>query len=185
MTKLEIQNLFNEWVIKLRENNYPIGKNINKNLNWLNSYNSYGMCYYKDNEYHISISKYMTEKSKKAVENTIIHELLHTINDCMDHGRLWKYYSRKIYNEFGYNIKRCGGDKSKEDKNILLKIRMSKIKNKPKYVVKCPCCGRQWTFIRISKCVKNPENFDCLKCKHPLESVNYRPESLSRLVANY
>jgi hypothetical protein len=51
----------------------------------------------------------MSEDTLKAneyeIKNIIAHEILHTCNAGMDHGLVWKKYSKLMNNVLGYNIK--------------------------------------------------------------------------------
>ncbi len=39
-----------------------------------------------------------------ALKNTIIHELIHTIPGCMNHGKYWKAYAKLANRKLGYHI---------------------------------------------------------------------------------
>ena len=41
-----------------------------------------------------------------GLENTILHELLHTCKYCQNHGKMWKAYAAAVKAAYGYDIKR-------------------------------------------------------------------------------
>ena len=68
-----------------------------------------------------------------ALMNTLIHEYLHTCPKCMNHGKIWQKYARKINEKYHYNIKRTTSSAEKGIKEET---------EKPKYIVTCPHCGK-------------------------------------------
>ena len=62
--------------------------------------------YYKSyNIHHIEISKWVMELTNEKIKNTIIHELIHCLPECNNHGTEFKKYA-KIVNENEYDITR-------------------------------------------------------------------------------
>ena len=104
----------------------------------------------------------------EGLKNTIIHELLHSISGCMNHGEKWKKLADKINRTYGYNIKRCSSsDEKGVDEN-------TKIKRKTlayKYAVKCKCCGTVIKRKRVSNVIKYPTFYKCGKCGGKLERI--------------
>ena len=49
------------------------------------------------------------------LETTVMHEILHTCEGCMNHGQTWKNLADKVNRAYGYNIKRAT---SAEEKGI-------------------------------------------------------------------
>ena len=64
-------------------------------------------------------AEFAAKGTEKAIINTMYHELLHTLPDCQNHGRIWKQYAQKVKILFGYNVCRIGGDKTDADCNCL------------------------------------------------------------------
>jgi predicted SprT family Zn-dependent metalloprotease len=90
--------------------------------------------------------------------NTIIHELLHTVQGCMNHGENWKREANKVNRVYGYNIKRCS---SAEEKGV------EPIENIPqaiKYQFKCKDCGKVYSRTRASRFTKNWQRYRCGCC---------------------
>lgn len=97
-----------------------------------------------------------------AIKDTMIHEILHTIPKCMNHGAEWKKYASIVNSHYPqYNIKRTT---SCEEKGI-------EKTEKYKYVLKCKECGHTYFYTRQTKAVKNYEKFHCGYCEGHLELI--------------
>ena len=180
MTKEEIQGIFTEWTMKLKNAGYPVAFNLSPELDWTKSTRNWGVCDVKglrsgNPHYTISLTEHMTHISRRAVENTVIHELLHTIDGCMNHGPLWKSYAGHVEHDFGYHIMRVNGDKSPEDVSYLRGLRAAKSKGHFIYIIKCPECGTEWRYDRLAPVVKDPSHYSCRRCHRKLEADNYEP----------
>lgn len=71
----------------------------------------YGTCYqgrrtklYADYDFVISVNRYLT--TEKAFKETIIHELLHTIDFKSGHKGKWKVYADYVNSRTDYNVTR-------------------------------------------------------------------------------
>ena len=71
----------------------------------------YGTCYrgrrtkrYADYDFVISVNRYLT--TDKAFKETIIHELLHTIDVKSGHKGTWKAYADYVNSRTDYNVTR-------------------------------------------------------------------------------
>ena len=84
------------------------GKIVNFEINY-RAKSRWGQCQRKGSGYYINISDRLLQDDVpiKALKDTIIHEILHTCNGCMNHGTTWKNYADKVNKAYGYNIKRC------------------------------------------------------------------------------
>lgn len=78
--------------------------------------------------------------AEQRLTGCMIHELLHTIPGCMNHGKNWKAQAQRINSKYPYyDVQRCtsmtdyGIDKQKD-------IRPDK------YRVKCATCGKEWKY---------------------------------------
>ena len=65
----------------------------------------------KFNAHHIEISKWLMDLNEDIIKNTIIHELIHCIPDCNNHGKEFKRYAKLVNDKLGYNITRVGNKK--------------------------------------------------------------------------
>ena len=122
---------------------------------------TWGKCYLVsklDNTYRIEISSRLLEDTVDdiSVKNTIVHEILHSCKNCMNHGPEWKKVADIINRNYPqYNIKRLTSSKEKG------------IEFNPdnfKYVLECKECHNQFGYHRMSKVVKNYKRFKCAKC---------------------
>ena len=125
----------------------------------------FGLCRYRKNidSYEITISEYHLDDPKKAVMETLIHEVLHTTKDTRAHCDRWKEYVAMMNKKYGYNISRCGSSKNG--------FKLPKGKEKPKYIIKCTNCGKEYARKRMSKGVTQTENYRCGVCKGKLTRI--------------
>lgn len=111
--------------------------------------------------YTITISKkYLEHSSAQSVHDTIMHEVLHSLPDCMNHGTIWKNYANKICMAIPkYNISRLSNDK--EYGEYINEI------TKYKYKIICKGCGATWKRQRMSDLIRacaKDGNAICPKC---------------------
>jgi len=102
----------------------------------------------------------------EALQNTIIHEILHTCPGCQNHGPNWKRRADKVKRELGYNIKRCDSNADKGVSNSVVAEY-----HKPKYIVKCTGCGREVGHQRMCDIVKYPGFWCCGVCGSRFERI--------------
>ena len=102
----------------------------------------------KFNKHTIVISSWVLNLDEKIIKNTIMHELIHCIPYCNNHGKMFKYYAEIINNKLGYSISRIG-NKEKDYQNSNLEYE-KEIKNY-KYEVICQNCGQKVYRQRINK----------------------------------
>lgn len=105
--------------------------------------------------YQISISKYITT-SYKAVKITMIHEILHTAKDCMNHGATWQRHADKVNRTYGYSISRVA---NMEELGLAQMTRSAF-----KYKITCCQCSTAFYRIRESKLIQYPYLYRCGKC---------------------
>lgn len=105
--------------------------------------------------FSINISERLLQDdiTDNACKNTIMHELIHTCNNCFNHGSEWKHIA-DIVNDFYsfYNIKRCT---SAEEKGINEEIE----KKESRYILRCKCCGKLFYKDRMCNVVRYPEDY--------------------------
>ena len=121
--------------------------------------------YKKYNNHHIEISKWLMDLNDDIIKNTIIHELIHCMPDCNNHGAMFKMYSNLINNRLGYNITRLGNKVEDYKKsNLEYKENISY-----KYKIVCKNCGHIYYRQRI---VRNfLKKYCCSLCKGKLQIV--------------
>lgn len=151
----DLMKLADECVAELRAARIPLQtvrnwkiSNSRKNL--------WGLCQVvSPGIYDITISESLLQDDvdDQATKNTIAHELLHTIDGCMNHGPYWHKFAKLVNQRCpGYNIK---GRTSAEDKGIQIEY---------KYQFRCTGCGIVVGRHRKSKFVEHPELYLCSKC---------------------
>ena len=118
-------------------------------------------------KYTIEISKWVMELDEKMIKNTIIHELLHCLPYCNNHGKYFKKYANLINKELGYNISRVGN--KKED---LEKSNLDYTKNENfKYKIECKKCGNIFYRKRLHK--NFIKKYRCSKCLGKLRLIEF------------
>ena len=102
------------------------------------------------------------------IEKTMVHELIHTIPGCSNHGPNFKRYAGLINRHYPeYNVSTYYTPDSAETENIA-------DTKKPKYVVICETCGTKTYFYRKCKTLDIISRCTCKKCK----TSNFKVESL-------
>jgi predicted SprT family Zn-dependent metalloprotease len=115
-----------------------------------------------DGTFIISISEQLLQDdvSDQAAKDTIAHELLHTVEFCMNHGKYWHKLARLVNERCpGYNIKQRT---NAEEKGIQIDY---------KYVLQCLQCGSIAGRHRHSAFVDHPERYICSKCGGKFERI--------------
>lgn len=83
------------------------------------------------------------EVTEKEVKNTIMHELIHTLPGCFNHGHFFKVMAKTLNGEYGYNIQRTN-----ENPNAKQQTKTYK------YIITCNSCGRKYMYQKYSKLIK-------------------------------
>ena len=132
-----------------KESNIKIGKIYDIKIN-SRAKKRWGLCSYYSDGFVIEISSSLLEDNvrREALIDTLMHEVLHTCNGCMNHGKQWKTYAKIINEKYNLNIKTTTSAAEKKIDN-----------EEYNYIIACPKCGHQWKYIRFTKCVKHPERF--------------------------
>ena len=93
--------------------------------------------------YTICLSKYLLECDEKLIKETIIHELIHTLKGCFNHGYNFIRYANFIKYKTGYNIV-----VKNSDPQFGQKIQK-------KYKITCLDCGKVFYRHRLSVYLKH------------------------------
>lgn len=109
----------------------------------------------KYNLHHIEISSWVMDLEDSIIKNTIMHELIHCIPFCSNHGQEFKKIANVINHKLGYNIKTTGNVKEDYEKSNLEYTEGTK---KYKYKIKCLKCGKE--YFRVRK----PSNINKYRC---------------------
>lgn len=123
----------------------------------------WGSCKRKPGEgYEIEISSVLLfddRVSEKACKETIIHEILHTVQGGNGHTGRWKMFAEQINAKYGYNIKRVtsGSEKGVEEYHSTYSLPY-------KYMFKCRYCGDTIFRKKSSKFTHYYRNYYCRSC---------------------
>lgn len=88
------------------------------------------------------------------VKSTIVHELIHTVEGCYNHGPKFQEIARLLSS--AYNIE-LGTKASKNEMALSKEYRIAK----SKYVIRCKKCGQIVTRQRATRLVKLPMTYRC------------------------
>lgn len=124
--------------------------------------------YEKFKIHHIEISKWVMDLDEKIIKNTIIHELIHCIPYCNNHGAEFKKYANYINSKLGYNISRLGNKKEDFEKSNV-KYNEEELY---KYKIRCIKCGQE--FLRKRLNTNFSRKYRCGKCGGKLEVINIK-----------
>ena len=124
--------------------------------------------YEKFKIHHIEVSRWVMDLDEEIIKNTIIHELIHCMPYCNNHGDQFKKYANYINSKLGYNISRAGNKKEDYEKSNL-KYNEEEIY---KYKIKCINCGQVFYRKRLNK--NFVRKYRCGKCKGKLEIIEIK-----------
>lgn len=130
----------------------------------------WGLCSKKQSMYEIQINKSLLEHHEEGALEILVHEVLHTVDGCFNHGWKWKNFACRINRKQGFNISRCATFPEVE------KIMNETTGGKDyKYIFKCEDCNGQINYMRKGRAVKvyetNPELIRCGRCKGRLTRI--------------
>ena len=81
-----------------------------------------GLCRKEPDGYVIEISKFILNDIN-TLENTVYHELLHTVEGCMNHGSKWKGLAEKVNKVYNTNISRTSAATDEMKQEYINKIK--------------------------------------------------------------
>lgn len=114
---------------------------------------------------HIEISRYVLEVgTDKQIKNVIIHEIIHTFNECVGHKAKWQMYARQVSNYGVYHITTTENIKEFMKENGTSEERMHKLCNY-RYEITCLECRAVYYKSRIQRATLNG-----YKCGHRVHS---------------
>ena len=114
--------------------------------------------YEKYNKHYIEISPWVLELDKDIIKNTILHEIIHCLPKCNNHGKEFKNYAKYINNKLGYNISRLGNKKEDYQKSNI----NYEEKQEYNYHIQCTNCGQSFYRKRLNK--NFVRKYRCGKC---------------------
>lgn len=114
----------------------------------------------------IEISRWVLDLDDDIIKNTIMHELIHCLPYCNNHGKEFKKYAKLINEKLGYEIQRLG-NKEKDYEKSNASFENEKIIYK--YKIRCKNCGIIFFRQRLKK--NFIRDYRCGKCKGKLELI--------------
>lgn len=99
---------------------------------------------------------------KKKLLNTLIHELIHTCPNCMNHGMDFKRRAWRVYTQTGIRIERVSDQNSVEGLNTAAEALK---RRETKYQIYCPHCQQVVAErTKYSKVCAQLHKYMCHKC---------------------
>lgn len=126
--------------------------------------------YKKFNNHHIEISKWLMDLNDEIIKNTIIHELIHCMPGCNDHGKEFKEIAKLINNKLGYNITRVGNKREDYIKSNAYEKFDDIVKFR--YEIICDKCGQKYFRQRLAK--NFTRKYLCGICKGKFRVINIK-----------
>lgn len=157
----KLLNLYKECVEELNSININVEKNrfIDLKIN-TRSKKRYGCCKkVSKDRFQIEISDWVMDLNDIIIKNTIIHELIHCMPRCNNHGEIFKKYARVVNEKLGYNISRVGNKKNDYEKS-----NKEYTEKQVNYKYKVICDGCNQTFFRQRMKRSFTRKFKCGKC---------------------
>ncbi len=97
--------------------------------------------------HHIEISPWVMLLEKNIIKNTIMHEMIHCLPYCNNHGVEFKRYAHEINKKLGYTISRVG-NKEEDFKKSNISFKQKETYH---YKILCEKCKQTFYRKRISK----------------------------------
>lgn len=126
------------------------------------AFKRYGQCKYSLGEYSINITYRLLDERipEEYLEDTIIHELIHTCPGCMNHGKIFQRYCDLVNDCYS-----CYHISTYVDRHVSAEVeRFYPVENKAKYIIYCPECGGKSYYKKATKAVKNIYRYHCGRC---------------------
>jgi len=114
--------------------------------------------YARYKKHNIEISNWVMELEDEIIKNTIMHEIIHCLPFCNNHGAEFKKNAKYINEKLGYNISRVGNPKEDYKKS---NIKYDETK-KYKYKIICKDCNQKFYRQRLMKSLI--QKYRCGKC---------------------
>lgn len=156
-TVKELNVMLHDAIVMLEDIGIEIGQ-IDRIVHLNDRTKSFGICKRENGIFTIYISRYFKDNDYKEVMNTLLHELLHTVEGCFNHGNKWSSLANNVNKEYNYNISRTSD-------YVMNNITEDIKKQLYKYKIICKDCNQTILRQKKSNLVKYPENYRCGKCK--------------------
>ena len=107
-------------------------------------------------KYTITFSKVYINLSDKHIKDVLMHETIHTLPGCMNHGPNFKHYMYIVNCTLGYNVT------VKDSTTEAAALKKESLKEVPTVELRCSC-GCELVVRATRKVAKHPENYCCKK----------------------
>lgn len=120
----------------------------------------------KDGKYYININAELLNEnaSENGLIETIMHELLHCVDGCMNHGKKWQELAEIASDCYNVDITRCSNDEKKLGVEYANEYRTKMSQDKKLYKIKCSECGCETSRM----CYRKPKwysKIELYRCK--------------------
>lgn len=141
----------------------------------------WGLCCKNGNSFNIKVNDRVLRSNdvESVILNVLLHEYLHTVRGCFNHGKLWKHYANLIRTRFGIDIKRIA---SSEEYGVEIDY------TEYKYKLVCNHCGETSYYKRACTSISNPNGvLACNKCLHSdftvynMDGTIYIPANIQKM----
>lgn len=114
---------------------------------------------FKPAEFCINVNEQLLrdDAPDRSLEETLLHEICHTVPGGNDHGGAWKAAVERLNRRYGYSISRT---RSPEQ----LGVPDERTPRAPRYIIQCERCGQAIARTRKSKLVTHTAHYRCARC---------------------
>lgn len=108
-------------------------------------------------------SKFLKVADDSSIREVVIHEAVHLIDGCFNHGKKFKQVADIMNARYGFHISRCTSDEAYHEQRIQMRS------EKPHWILKCPTCGHIYgPYYRAGKavksCIEMERRYSCRLC---------------------
>ena len=103
--------------------------------------------------YQIDINSHFAEIYPEGVRNTIMHELIHSLQGCMNHGNKWQTIAKLVNNTLHYNVTTTS---YYEKYQKYYNAHSNKSTNN--YTLTCAPCNHKWNYKKRTKLITKIQN---------------------------
>jgi len=181
MNKQEkLEELYKKCIEELKSINIDVQKNriIEIKIN-TRSKKRYGCCKkISKDRFKIEISEWVMDLNEDIIKNTIMHELIHCMPRCNNHGEYFKNYATIINEKLGYNVSRTG---NKERDFSISNLEYTEKPINFNYKIVCEDCNYSFFrqrvrryFTRKYRCGKCGGKFKVFKIRNIIFTKNWK-----------
>ena len=155
-----IQEIYEYCIALLIKEKIPISKKIAKQISINKRYKkTLATCSFNKNTYLIEINSYILTSNRKSLEEIILHELIHTIKGCFNHGKKFVKYCDIVNKKFNYNILVSFPNNIINYENMII------------YKIQCQHCNKIYLSYNKTKQIKEISEYSC-SCGGNLKNIN-------------